>query len=62
MAKRNSTKVLANSDKKEVADMILLNIKMILEIILITLEIIVLVKNNFKPKNNKKNRRSSRKD
>ena len=62
MAKRNSTKVLANSDKKEVADMILLNIKMILEIILITLEIIVLVKNNFKPKNNKKNRRSSGKN
>ena len=62
MAKRNSTKVLANSNKKEVADMILLNIKMILEIILITLEIIVLVKNNFKPKNNKKNRRSSGKN
>ena len=40
----------------------LANIKMILEIIWITLEIIVLVKNNFKPKNNKKNRRSSRKD
>ena len=62
MAKRNSTKVLANSNKKEVADMILLNIKMILEIILITLEIIVLVKNNFKPKNNKKNHRSSGKN
>ena len=40
----------------------LANIKMILEIIWITLEIIVLVKNNFKPKNDKKNRRSSRKD
>ena len=40
----------------------LANIKMILEIIWITLEIIVLVKNNFKPKNNKKNRRSSSKD
>ena len=40
----------------------LANIKMILEIIWITLEIIVLVKNNFKPKNNKKNRRSSGKN
>ena len=40
----------------------LANIKMILEIIWIALEIIVLVKNNFKPRNNKKNRRSSRKD
>lgn len=40
----------------------LANIKMILEIIWITLEIIVLVKNNFKPKDNKKNRRSSGKN
>ena len=40
----------------------LANIKMILEIIWITLEIIVSVKNNFKPKDNKKNRRSSGKN
>ena len=40
----------------------LTNIKMILEIIWITLEIVVSVRNNFKPKNDKKNRRSSGKN
>lgn len=53
--------VVRKLPEKEVVDIELANIKMILEIIWITLEIIVLVKNNLN-KNNKKNRRSSRKD
>lgn len=43
--------------------MSLADIEMVLKIILITLEIAILVKNNFlKPKRHKKNRRSSGKD
>ncbi|MBO7713979.1 MAG: hypothetical protein J6S85_10445 [Methanobrevibacter sp.] len=43
--------------------MLLVKIKLILEITWLTLEIAILVKNNFlKPKRHKKNRRSSGKD
>ncbi|MBQ9491374.1 MAG: hypothetical protein IJU86_01165 [Firmicutes bacterium] len=43
--------------------MILIEIKLILEIILIALEIVILVKSNFlKPKKHKKNRSNHRKD
>lgn len=37
----------------------LVDIKLVLEITLLILQIVILVKDNFKPKNNKKNRRSS---
>ena len=67
MAKRNSTKVLANSDKKEVAIMVFLvlnAIKTIIDIVSGAINIVKSIKSGFtaSDKKNKKNHRSSGKN